>query len=528
MAEDQEDTTEPGLDFYISYASQDRMWAEWAAGELRSAGYTIVLDVWDWLPGDNIITAREDALRRADRVLALCSAAYFGGRFTEQDWTAVMAVQHGKPGRLIPVWIEDLDGSELPRLLRSVQAIKLARVDEAEARRRLLTALAGELGPDGIPSFPGPTVPAELDRDASPAPRLPGPHRPATWHVPPRNADFTGRDSLLVGVREALLSAPTGMVVLQGLGGMGKTQLSIEYAHRFASGYDIVWTIDSELPELVTSQLADLAVALGAATPLADAQTAATAAIAALRDGERWLLVFDNVVDPDHLEGMLPEGRGHVLVTTRAGRWQEIGTLIAVEEFNRAESTALLTARVAALPVADANQVASALGDLPLALAQAAGVLQSGLPAAEFQRLLDSQATQVLSQGKPRSYPATLAAATLIALDKLTAADPQTANLLCLCGYLAPEPIPATWFTNPAAYVGLPDAPEVTPLPDEVLEYNPGLREHPGYRAGPCRLQRPAAAHPHPGHPPRPHRRPPGRLPERRDRGHGCCRAAEQ
>jgi len=371
--------TEPGLDFYISYASQDRIWAEWAAGELRRAGYTIMLDVWDWLPGDNIIMAREGALRRADRVLALCSAAYFGGGFTEQDWTAVMAtVQHGKPGRLVPVWIEDLDGSQLPDLLRSLQAIQLSGIREEEARRRLLTALAGKLGPDGIPLFPGPNVPAEVGRDASPPPRLPGPLRPATWHVPPRNADFTGRDSMLVGMREALLSAPTGMVVLQGLGGMGKTQLSIEYAHRFASGYDTVWTIDSELPELITSQLADLAVAIGAATPLADAQTAAIAAIAALRDGERWLLVFDNVVDPDHLKGMLPEGRGHVLVTTRAGRWREIGTLIAVEEFNRAESTALLTARVAALPAADANQVASALGDLPLALAQAAGWTPTG------------------------------------------------------------------------------------------------------------------------------------------------------
>jgi hypothetical protein len=476
MAESQEAKPAQGLDFYISYAGLDRLWAEWVGFELKNAGYTVELDVWDLLPGDNIILAREAALEQADRVLALCSAAYFRAGFPEQDWTAVMVARHGKSGRLVPVWIEDLDGAQLPGLLRAVQPIKLSGVPEAEARRRLVAGLAGELGPDGVPLFPGPDAAGEAGQDASARPRLPGPRRPAVWQVPPRNHDFTGRDNLLVRVRETLQRGFPGMVVLQGLGGVGKTQSSIEYAHRFASDYDTVWVIDSEQPELITSQLAELAVALGAATAVADAQVAATAAIAALRDRGRWLLVFDNVDDPDHLTGLLPDGPGHILVTARAGAWQEIGSLVAVEEFSRAESTALLTTRVAALPVADADQVAAALGDLPLALAQAAGVLQEGLPAAEFRRLLDSQATQVLSLGQLRSYPATLAAATLIALDKLAAADPKAANLMCLCGYLAPESIPATWFSSAAAYQNLPGAAEVTPLPDGVLETTQAYR----------------------------------------------------
>ena len=84
---------------------------------------------------------------------------------------------------------------------------------------------------------------------------------------PAAQPDFTGRDRLLVQVRETLLRAFPGVVVLQGPGGVGKTQLSIEYAHRFASDYDTVWAIDSEQPELITGQFADLAVAIGAATP---------------------------------------------------------------------------------------------------------------------------------------------------------------------------------------------------------------------------------------------------------------------
>src|SRR6266487_1125144 len=133
VAESREAKPEQVLDFYISYAGKDRMWAEWIGAALKGAGYTIELDVWDWRPGDNVVLAREAALRQADRILALCSAAYFEGGFTEQDWTTAMVARHGKPNRLIPVWIEDLEGRHLPDLLRSVQPIKLFSVAEPEA-----------------------------------------------------------------------------------------------------------------------------------------------------------------------------------------------------------------------------------------------------------------------------------------------------------------------------------------------------------------------------------------------------------
>jgi TIR domain/Tetratricopeptide repeat/NB-ARC domain len=444
VTENREPEVQP-LDFYISYASPDRMWAEWVDAQLKQVGYTCVLD---WLPGDNIILAREDALQRADRVLAICSAAYFGEGFSTQEWTAVIADRHRKAGRLIPIWIEDVEGKELPSLLRVVQPIKLFDISDADARKQLLSGLASDRRPSNSPPFPGSAPPVE----ASPDVRLPGVTQPEVSHVPPRNPGFTGRDRLLLDVRETLLRSTTGLVVLQGPGGVGKTQSSIEYAYRFSSDYDIVWTINAEQPELVVSQLAELSIALGAATATTDAQIAAAAALRALRDKQRWLLIFDNVEDADHLTTVLPNGKGHVLVTTRVDMWQEIGDVLPVEEFTRPEATSLLTSRVAALTPADADQLAEALGDLPLALAQAAGVLQpGGLPSVEFQRLLASQATEVLSKGKPRSYPTSLAATTLVTLDKLTSSDPMAANLLRLCGYLAPEYIPAAWFYDLSA-----------------------------------------------------------------------------
>ncbi|GAA0945500.1 FxSxx-COOH system tetratricopeptide repeat protein [Kribbella koreensis] len=458
------EAVESNLDFYISYAGQDRLWAEWVGTTLMEAGYTIELDVWSWLPGDNVILAREAALRRAKRVVALCSNRYFGGGFTEQEWTAVMAAAgRGQGGRLIPVWIEDLQVGQLPDLLQSVQPIKLFQIAEPEAKDRILNALAGKVGPSGNSDFPGSA--ARYQRSQTGA-RLPGTHpRPAVWRVPLRNPDFTGRDDLLVSVREALLRGSPGVAILQGPGGVGKTQLSIEYAQRFAADYDTVWTIAAEQPDLITAQLAELGVDIGAANAVADAQTAASAALSALRDRQRWLLIFDNVEDPDHLLPFLPAGQGHTIATTRLGHWQEIGHVTAVEEFSRSESKAMLTSKVTGLQDADADAVAAALGDLPLALAQAVGVLQAGLPATEFLRLLDGQATKLLSQGKPRSYPASLGASTILALEKLSASHPAAAELLHLCGYLAPEPVPAVWFGRP--FTRSENAP---PLPTDIFE----------------------------------------------------------
>src|SRR5580692_3814580 len=65
------------VDFFVSHAGADRTWAEWVAWQLTAAGYSVELDVWDWAAGQNFVTAMSDALYRADRVVALFSAAYF-------------------------------------------------------------------------------------------------------------------------------------------------------------------------------------------------------------------------------------------------------------------------------------------------------------------------------------------------------------------------------------------------------------------------------------------------------------------
>jgi Tetratricopeptide repeat len=115
---------------------------------------------------------------------------------------------------------------------------------------------------------------------------------------------------------------------------------------------------------------------------------------------------------------------------------------------NRAESVSLLRARVVGLSGADADSIAEALEDLPLAVQQAAAFLaESGIGAGEYLDLLASRALDVLAQGRPMGYSASLTASWQVALDRLAGDTPAGLYVLVLAAQLAPEPIPLILFT---------------------------------------------------------------------------------
>jgi hypothetical protein len=302
-------------DFFISYTGADVAWAEWIADTLEQAGHTTILQAWDFRPGENFIQRMNQALEQADRVLAVLSAAYFASQYARDEWTAALVRDRDQPDRLLPARVAPC---QLPRLLANRVYIDLIGLEEADAAAQLRAGVGrGRAKPAGKRPYPGGPVRAS---GAS----FPG-RRPAVFNAPPRNPHFTGRGDLLAALRQQLTQTSAGAVVqasaVHGLGGVGKTQLAIEYAHRYAADYDLVWWIPAEESLAIAGRLAALARRLGLPEP-SSLEEQVQVLFDELGRRERWLLVYDNAEAPAALKGYRPPaGTGQVLITSRNPTW---------------------------------------------------------------------------------------------------------------------------------------------------------------------------------------------------------------
>jgi hypothetical protein len=310
-------------DFFVSYTSADRAWAEWIAWQLEAEGYQVVVQAWDFTAGRDWAHEMQQATATAERVVLVLSAAYLRSAHGEAEWRAFYAKDpSGERELLLPVRISQV---EPPGLLTTRIYVDLVDQDTPGARRALLAAARGARGkPTEAPEFPGGR---RSQVSATEAPRFPG-ELPPVWSVPFHpNPFFTGRDLVLAELQTRLQAPDTATrrVVLTGLGGIGKTSVAVEYVYRRHADYDLVWCVNGEQPASLLADLAALAGQLGLAAD-APQETQVASLRAWLERHQRWLLVLDNVDDPQQVVDLLPRSAtGQVVVTSRTGvGWERL------------------------------------------------------------------------------------------------------------------------------------------------------------------------------------------------------------
>lgn len=146
-------------DFFVSYTSVDEGWAEWIAHTLEEAGYTVVIQAWDFRPGSNFVLEMQTALTSCERLIAVLSPEYLNARYPQPEWAAVFAADpEGADRRLIPVMVKPCTPNGL---LSQVVQIRIHGLDVSAAAQKLIDGVkTGRAKPTTPPAFPGPAATA--------------------------------------------------------------------------------------------------------------------------------------------------------------------------------------------------------------------------------------------------------------------------------------------------------------------------------------------------------------------------------
>ncbi len=429
-------------DFFISYTQADSAWAEWIAWQLEDAGYTTLVQAWDFRPGEGFVERMHQAIERSSRTIAVLSPGYLASAFATSEWQAVFTKDPtGEHGLLLPVRVVPC---QPPGLLAGRIYLDLVDLDEQAAAQRLLDGVArGRSRPAGRVRLPGSTT-----QPTRGGPRFPG-RGPAIFNVPPPNPYFSGRGELLDSLRAELRDKVKAPVVpahaIHGLAGVGKSELVKEYAYRYKADYELIWWVDAAVPLAIPGRLARLAPRLDLAEQ-ADQEEAAARVLNELAQRERWLVIFDNADRPSELERYRPAGRGHVLITSRNPDWGGIGTPVRMDVLEREEAISFLLRRTHSADTKDtasADALAEELGDLPLALEQAGAYMgETGMSLTEYLELFRRRREELLGKGEPTGYTGTVETTWRLSIERVARDARAADDLLRLCAFFAPQAIP--------------------------------------------------------------------------------------
>jgi tetratricopeptide (TPR) repeat protein len=388
--------------FFISYTAADQSWAEWIASILEAAGFSVVIQAWDFRPGGNFVAEMQRATTGSERTIAVLSPDYLRSMYGMAEWAVAFAADpDGAKGKLVPVKVREVT---LEGLLTTIIHVNLVGLGEAAAKEALLSGLVptrirpesvrfpgAHLFPGPAPSLPDPDE-AKAALEALPLEEIPQPSPlPLGSRMPlAHNPLFVGRKEDLKTLARQLKAGETSAIgqveiaAATGLGGMGKTQLASEFVHcygRFFAG-GAFWMSFADAGS-VSVEIAACGRSLG----LHSSFEALTLEQQVRLVQEAWqsplprLLVFDNCEDEALLHRWRPTSGGtRVLVTSRRAEWDStLGVkTVPLTILPRVASIELLRRFRPDIQETDSalDGIAKDLGDLPLALHLAGSFLK--------------------------------------------------------------------------------------------------------------------------------------------------------
>ncbi len=448
-------------DFFISYTNIDELWAEWIAWELEENGYDTVIQAWDFRAGSNFIQEMDKAAEQAERTIAVLSPDYLDARFTKPEWQAAFAHDPtGANGALIPVRVRECD---LKGLLAQISYIDLVAKDEKKASKVLLESIQSErMKPRKPPVFPG--------QKKKNKPSFPN-KRPRLWNIPyDRNPFFTGRNDIIQKIRDQLTSGSSAAIsqtkVISGLGGIGKTQIAVEYAYRYRGEYNAVFWVRSEEVEELHTDFSSLSQLLDLPEQHAKEREQSIQAVKEwLINNDNWLIIFDNADEPKQIKDFYLRGsNGHCLITSRAQVFDELGIRkpISLQTLPAKEAEIFLLKRTEREEIDDKEELAAVtglveeFGYLPLAIEQAgAYILENKAKFRDYLVVYRRQGLDLLKKKDPiegKHLP--VLATWSMSFEKVRNASSASADILYFFAFLSPDNIPLEIVSKGAPTLG--------------------------------------------------------------------------
>ncbi|HEV2655399.1 MAG TPA: toll/interleukin-1 receptor domain-containing protein, partial [Ktedonobacteraceae bacterium] len=318
------------INVFISYAHEDEALLRQLQTHLSPLKRQGLIATWydrQIVAGSNWAGEIDAHLEQASIILLLVSADFLASDYCyEVEMTSALARHEAGQARVIPIALRPVDWQGAP--FAHLQALPtdaqpITRwTDRDEAWTNVAAGIRRAI--EDLSLLPASTARAAL-------PRL--------WSIPyARNSFFLGRDELLARLHAQLHTGQTTAIsqppqAVSGLGGIGKTQLAIEYAYRYHQDYQaVLWARAATSGDLIASYSA-LATLLNLPEQQAGDQEITIAAVKAwLQKNSKWLLILDNADELELLPPFLPSvPGGHVLLTTRAWDMQGFANKLTVE-----------------------------------------------------------------------------------------------------------------------------------------------------------------------------------------------------